>query len=171
MPVVWGTRVYQMSDSINQLILNFLDRMIDENTKNAEAMIALKTAVSEQRIDLDKVLAEFSNGFKSEIKDKILDEASKEREILREIKAMISAVEGKQETEKQREERFRYYKKLNSFIQKFESPKTWIKLGISFIVALSLLTGGVATLVYRIPYIMGTNSNNPEIIDTENVAP
>ena len=165
-----------MSDSINQLILNFLDRIIDENIRTAEAMVALKNAISEQRADINKVHSELANGLKSEIKDKILEEASREREILRELKDLIRAVEGRLETEKDRDARFEYYKKiekqganltrkLDSFTGMVKSPKTWMIIAISLIVALSSLIGGI----YKLSTIIGSKSGNTEFRSTENL--
>ena len=43
---------------MNQVILNFLDRMIDENVKHADALSQLRSAIAEQRVEVDELTKE-----------------------------------------------------------------------------------------------------------------
>ena len=117
---------------MNQIILNFLDRMIDESIKNAEALSAMKSAITEQRTDIGEIKTEINNIFE------------KERDILQDIKDRIESTE-------ERQEHKNHCKNVEKFIDQVRSPKTWVALGVSFIVAISAIIGGVATIVYRLP--------------------
>jgi VIT1/CCC1 family predicted Fe2+/Mn2+ transporter len=147
-----------MSESVNQVILNFLDRMIDENVRFAEALSALRSVIGEHRSEqkesiadvlerIEKIEHHFSNGFKSEIKEHVSAEAEAMQIIFKEIKDML-------ETEEEKKSRAALDQKIDKFIDKISSPKFWATLAVSFVVAISTIIGGAATAWSKIsPYL------------------
>jgi len=140
-----------MSDSINQVVLNFLDRMIDENIRSAEILAALKSEIHEQRGEVDKILRQFQNGFRTDIKTHVSQHADKQMDLLYEIKERL-------ETKEEKKKRLTYYDKIEDFIDKVQSPKTWISLFVAFVVGIATLIGGIATLVYKLPAVFDTQT-------------
>lgn len=163
-----------MTEPINQVILNFLDRMIDETVRSAEALSALRSIIAEQRAEqkesisdvkdmLDTIERQFSNEFKSEIKDHISRKTEETRSIFDESLADFNK---HVETEEEKKKRIEHYDRFEKFIQKVESPKFWVTLFVSFVISISTLVGGIATVVYRLPSIMGWSQSRNESIDT-----
>jgi len=163
-----------MTEPINQVILNFLDRMIDETVRSAEALSALRSIIAEQRAEqkesisdvkemLDTIERQFSNEFKSEIKDHISRKTEETRSIFDEGMADLSK---HVETAEDKKRRIEHYDRFEKFIQKVESPKFWMTLFVSFVISISTLVGGIATVIYRLPAIMGWSQPRNESLST-----
>lgn len=132
--------------------------MIDENIKNAEALSALRSAISEQRDDIDKILDEFHNGFRSDIKSHVTEETK------RAIESLYDKIKSMMESEEDKKKRKIHYKKVNDFIDTCKNPKTWLSLIVSFIVGMSVLVGGIATLVYKLPDLFSSKNQENNIV-------
>ncbi len=135
-----------MSDSMNQVILNFLDRMIDENVKHADALSQLRSAIAEQRVEVDELTKEIRDN-RGSVTNKLNDLHERQNDLLRDILSRL-------ETKDDAKERKEFYKKVDKFIETVKSPKTWIALIVSAIIGLTGLVGGVATIVYRLPNLV-----------------
>ena len=60
-----------MSDSQSQIILQFIDRIVDENIKSAESLVSLKFSVEEQRQEINEILGVLKNGLRDDIKNHV----------------------------------------------------------------------------------------------------
>lgn len=138
-----------MSESINQVMLNFLDRMIDENVRSAEALASLRSIIAEHRAEqkeslgdlqekIEKIQHQFSNGFKAEIKDHVSSEMEHTQDFINELKKLM-------ETEEEKKKRLAYYEKFDKFIDKISSPRFWAALFVSLVVGISTIMGALAT--------------------------
>tara|TARA_B100000614_G_scaffold262909_1_gene300987 strand:- start:478753 stop:479217 length:465 start_codon:yes stop_codon:yes gene_type:complete len=131
---------------MNQVILNFLDRMIDENVKHADALSQLRSAIAEQRVEVDELTKEIRDN-RGSVTNKLNDLHERQNDLLRDILSRL-------ETKDDAKERKEFYKKVDKFIETVKSPKTWIALIVSAIIGLTGLVGGVATIVYRLPNLV-----------------
>lgn len=147
-----------MSEPMNQVILNFLDRMIDEFRLSAEAAVALRSVIAEQRNeqkesindirdDLEKIIHHFSNGFKSELKEHISSSSDETLSLLEELKKLM-------ETEEEKKLRLAHYERFKLFLDKVQSPKFWAALIVSALVAIGTTIGAVTTALNAVqPYL------------------
>jgi len=60
-----------MADGQNQIILQFIDRIVDENIKSAESLVSLKFSVEEQRQEINEILSTLKNGLRDDIKNHV----------------------------------------------------------------------------------------------------
>lgn len=138
-----------MAESINQVILNFLDRMIDESAKSTEALSSLRSVVTEYRSEqkesssdlrekIEDVQHQFSNGFKSEIKNHVTFEGKNTQDVLGELSKRL-------ETEEEKKRRLEHYDRFAKFLDRISSPKFWATLFVSFVVAVATLLTAINT--------------------------
>ena len=60
-----------MANNESQLILQFIDRIVDENIRSAEALTSLKFAIQEQRNEINEILQMLKNEIRTDIKDHV----------------------------------------------------------------------------------------------------
>lgn len=143
-----------MSESMNQIILNMLDRMIDENVRTVEVLTTVRQAIIEQRNELGenhKILeviqvaqkdSSIQSGiFVDELKDHISVEIDRINDIIKnEIIIRLETIEEKKD-------RVLHQKRFDSFLRKIHSKKFWVATVAGVIAGISTLVGGAVTLV------------------------
>ena len=143
-----------MSEAVNQVVLSFLDRMIDESAKTTEALTTLRDNIKEQRDQLEKINNHFSNGFRSDIKEHITVEAGEVKDSVQETRHLVQQVILRIESEEEKRQRLESYKKMDDFLDMVKNPKTYITVLASVIIALTTLVSGVFFAAIKIePYI------------------
>lgn len=131
-----------MSEPINRVFTNFLDRMLDEIAKSAENMAQVKSTLTELRNEVD------------EIKEHVTDEVSKNQAQIKEVRETLIQIALRLDTDEERRLRSENYKKLTDFLLWARNPKTYISIFVAFVVATASLIGGVVAVVSKIePYI------------------
>ncbi len=113
------------------LVSDVLEKMIDSQIANTEAMTTLKNAVDENNELLEKISSYFTNGFRQEIKNHV-SEVSDER--MEEVKEISSSMAN-----------------LTKEMKTFKSIGFWVKLTVGFIASLSVLS----ITVYKVIDLLG----------------
>ncbi len=131
-------------DGNSQIILNFLDKVLDENIKNAQNLLSLKFAIDEQRADIDKILEEVRDNLKTDLKSYI---SQNNEQVIRKISDLEKTISGRtveQETElighRKRAE------KIEIMIDGITKKGRLIKWIAILVASLATLTGGVVAL-------------------------
>jgi len=152
---------------------------------NAEVRDMLDKMELEHRADQKESRTEWKHSFdkiEQDLKIDIKDYLSKYHEetqeiiniVLSEMKRYYENEDAKrlkiQETDEEKKKRLEHYNRLEKFIEKTENPKFWIAIFVSFVVAISTLIGGIGTLVYRLPNIVGSFQKDPKT-NTANILP
>ena len=154
-----------MAASINQVILNFLDRMIDENIRSAETMASLRSIIAEHRAEhkeslgeiqnkIEKLQEHFANGFGVDIKDHVSSETKAIQDMLLEFGNQL-------EKEEDRKKRLDHYDRFGKFLDKISSPKFWAALFVSFIVGVATLLGAADAIWSKINAIVSKKNPSP----------
>ncbi len=131
-----------MAEPINRVFTNFLDRMLDETAKSAENMAAFKMTLSEMRVEL------------REIKEHVSREADRTVQDVKENRDTIDDVLSRLDSAEEKRQRIEHYKKMSDFLDKLQSPKTYLTIFVSLVVALASLVTGLVVVINKIePYL------------------
>lgn len=116
-----------MPDNQNDLLAEVLEKMIDCQMSNTQALTGLKSAVDDSNKNSKAILGHFSNGFRSEIKSHITDESAKQNDQQTKILECL--------------------KEVKKEIQTFKSVGFWIKVILGFITALGVISAAIIKIV------------------------
>jgi len=84
-----------MANNESQIILQFIDRIVDENIRSAEALTALKFAIQEQRNEINQILQMLKNEIRTDIKDHV---NKKSEDFKADLISKLEKIEGKFDT-------------------------------------------------------------------------
>lgn len=129
-----------MSTEQNQLIIQFLERVVDENIKATEKLTHVKFMQEEQRREVAEVLAVLKNGLKDDIKKHMSDETSKSR---KDYEKLLDKFEDLFDEIKEHRERA---KEIDEVLKDIRKKGMWFRGAIALIVALATIAGAFITL-------------------------
>ncbi len=110
-----------------ELLSEVLEKMIDSQMANTQALTTLKNYQRETCETMKKIEEHFTDGFRSEIKNHISEQAMNNRKA---IQKMTEAIEG-----------------LNRNVNSFKSFGFWFKLVTAFVIAQAAIVGGVSKVM------------------------
>jgi len=158
-----------MPNNDNQIILQFIDRIVDENIRSAEALTALKFAIQEQRAEISEVLDMLKNELRRDMKDHI----DKKSDLVRdEMIRQLESIEGKFDIlaseNKKGNDRNEQIDKVLTDIRK---KGLWLR-GV-VVVAASLATLAAAALYFSRVTGIASDKSSPAIVqpDANNGSP
>lgn len=143
-------------DATSQLIINFLDKMLDENIKCAQNLSSLKFNIDEQRDQIEKMSDETLITFKNEIKKSIVEESIKIRESTGKIFEKFAEFEKKNEEDKERLEN------IDQIIVDFKKRAGFLKYLAIILTSIATIIGGIATFTKVINW--GDDAKNQNIV-------
>lgn len=144
----------------NQLIIQFLERVVDENIKAAEKLSAVKFLQEEQRREVSEVLTVLRNGLRDNINKHVSEESSKIRRDYEKTAEKMDTLFG--EIKEHRERAAKIDKVLNDI----ERRGMWFRGIVSIIVAAATLAGGFIMLNRII--LMSQNQQTTSITQPSN---
>ena len=147
-------------DATSQIVLNFLDRVLDENMKCAEALVALRCSVDEERAELAKMSNDIQFNLRVELKTLITSENVKTREA---VKKILEKLEEHEKFRKEDEERLQ---NVDQIISEFKKKGNFIRY--MAIIAASLATFG-GTLYAIVKSV--ASSDNSSTVQPQNKQP
>lgn len=136
----------------NQLIIQFLERVVDENIKAAEKLSSVKFLQEEQRREVSEVLAMLRNGLKDDIKKHTSEESSKVR---RDYEKLIEKIDPLFNEVKEHRKRF---VRIDEVLTNIERRGMWFRGLVTIIVSISTIVGGFILL----NRIVGWSQNQQE---------
>lgn len=114
-------------DNALKIISDVLEKMIDSQIENTEAMTSVKGELDEVESNTDTILSYFRNGFRSEIKEHISNEIN----VLKKSQEDIA---------KEVEKLTRQARSINSF-------SFWAKMVGSFIGSIAIIAGAIMGII------------------------
>jgi hypothetical protein len=136
-----------MQSEQNQLIIQFLERVVDENIKTAEKMSSVKFLQEEQRREVGEVLRVLRNGLRDDIKKHISNESETTRNrfealVVKYEKLVEQHAELYAEIKEHRERNA----ELDEVLKDIRKKGMWFRGAIALIVALATIAGAFVTL-------------------------
>lgn len=116
-----------MPDSQTELLSEILEKMIDCQMANTQALTSLKSIVDENNNKVKIISAHFTNGFRSEIKEHITKEIKKH---VTSEECMIGLL-----------------KDLKKEVMAFKTLGFWFKVIVSFVVAFGALAVAIVKIL------------------------
>lgn len=114
-------------DNALKIISDVLEKMIDSQIENTEAMTSVKGELDEVESNTDTILSYFRNGFRSEIKEHISNEINvlkkSQEDIVKEVEKLT-----------------RQARSINSF-------SFWAKMVGSFIGSIAIIAGAIMGII------------------------
>jgi len=137
-----------MSDSQSQIILQFIDRIVDENIKSAESLVSLKFSVEEQRQEINEILRVLKNGLRDDIKNHVSTTVG-------EVSGKLTEIDKKydnlvRENEKHNERN----KEIDAVLSDIRKKGVWFR-------GVVILVSSVATIIAGFVYFSRV-ANNPK---------
>lgn len=126
-------------DHINQsveVLADLLEKLVDVQVVQSEKLSVLKELTRSSAVDIDGIRAQFSNGFKSEIKKHVSEETQTMLDKMVSLESKVSEVDNK--------------------LEGFQKPGFWAKIIVSFLVAV----GTIAVAAVRIADVTKTNQSS-----------
>ena len=140
-----------------QLVLDVLDRMIDEGIKNTERLTELKLTVSQSKDDINRFLDRLENELKKELRDHVSTESDRVVAAVRsevglvrkEIEPLQALIRDSKPFLNEHENFKLTRENTDKLIAKVDSPATYLKLFMAFLVAVVTFVSAAGTLVWR----------------------
>lgn len=151
-----------MASEQNQLVIQFLDRIVEENIKSSEKISNIKFVQEEQRKEVNNILAILRNGLKDDIKDHFSSELEKH------IKKLEQISERQNELFKEIEGHRERNKDIDEVLKDIRKKGIWFRGIVTIIVAVATIAGAFMT----VSKISGwTNSQKTSITAPSQQAP
>ena len=135
------------NNPIDAMMINVLNKIVDQERKNVEYLIEIKSDIDALNIKLSDL--------ESKISTNISHNKETSEQYLNDIRDSVSSLSKRVETVEEKEFRKEVYLKLKDFM----GWKKLLGIFFSFVVSLSVIVGAVATLVYKLPNIIKTNES------------
>lgn len=123
-----------------QLVIQFLERVVDENIKSVEKLSNVKFIQEEQRREVAEILAVLKNGLKDDLKRHVSEESSKTR---RDVEKLSDKYDELNKEVKEHRERS---KEIDIVLKDIRNKGLWIRGFITLVVALATIAGAFITL-------------------------
>jgi len=142
-----------MPDGQSQIILQFIDRIVDENIKSAESLVSLKFSVEEQRQEINEILATLKNGLRDDIKNHVSDRVG-------EVSGKLTEIDKKYDTlVRENEKHNERNKEIDAVLSDIRKKGMWFRGAV-------ILISSVATIIAGFVYfsrVAGTPKQNTSI--------
>ncbi len=109
--------------------------MIDEHSRTTEALVALRSAINEQRNDIGDFLKKFNDDFEIDIKEHINNQG-------KELIALLNEIRKAQETEEEKRKRIEHYNHSSVFFKRLNNKKRNIGIISAVISGIMFFIGG-----------------------------
>ena len=142
-----------MSDSQSQIILQFIDRIVDENIKSAESLASLKFSVEEQRQEINEILGVLKNGLRDDIKNHVSATVGEVSGKLVEIDKKYDSLARENEKHNERN------KEIDAVLSDIRKKGMWFRGAV-------ILVSSVATIIAGFVYfsrVAGTPKQNTSV--------
>lgn len=132
--------VFFMASEQNQLVIQFLERIVDENIKSSEKISNIKFVQEEQRREVNNILSILRNGLKDDIKDHFSAELEKH------IKRLGQISEKQDELFKEIEDHRERNKDIDGVLRDIRKKGIWFRGTVALVVAIATIFGAVITI-------------------------
>lgn len=119
------------------LIIQFLERVVDENIKTAERMAKIEFLEEDIRKDVEEILHMLQNGLKAEIKSHVSEEFDSMKEEYRKL------VEKHDELYKEVKEHRDRNEQLDKIVSDVRKKGLWVRALIAIVVSAATVAGAV----------------------------
>jgi len=133
-------RVFLMASEQNQLVIQFLERIVDENIKSSEKISNIKFVQEEQRKEVNNILDILRNGLKDDIKDHFSAELEKHIKKLEEISNRQNELFKEIEVHRERN------KDIDGVLRDIRKKGIWFRGTVAVIVAIATIAGAFITI-------------------------
>lgn len=129
-----------MASEQNQLVIQFLERIVDENIKSSEKISNIKFVQEEQRKEVNNILTILRNGLKDDIKDHFSAELEKH------IKRLEQIAEKQDELFKEIEGHRERNKDIDGVLKDIRKKGIWFRGTVAIIISIATIAGAFITI-------------------------